>query len=129
MSGQAVYGVKCGAQNYLRANYERVKHIPEPGQEYRRAELHEDLEPLVDKLVSYGVMYAVDRRGPANRTPVVIYQTDERAYRVIDDYHKGGIIMPCGHRGMKNRGDYFTCGFEECDEHFTRAEAEEAIEG
>ena len=128
MSGQAVYGIDSGAQSYMRAHYERTKHLPAPNERYRRAELHEDLQPLVDRLVQYGAIHIADRKNAPGKTPVSIYKTDERAYRVVDDYHKGDIIMPCGHRGFKNRGDHYECSFEECEEHFTRAEVEEAID-
>jgi len=31
-------------------------------------------------------------------------------------------FCPCGHGGIVNRGDYYVCGFDGCDERFAREE-------
>ena len=33
-------------------------------------------------------------------------------------------ICPCGHSGIRNHGEFYTCAYDDCDEQFSRAEVE-----
>ena len=119
--------IPSSVQHYLRSHYERTKHLPAPNESYSQLDLHPHLQRITQQLIEYNVLQKIEMeelRG-SNRW---IYETHPRAYSIVEQYEPGGPVMPCGHRGFKNRGDHYECSFEECEEHFTRAEVEEAID-
>lgn len=43
---------------------------------------------------------------------------------VVDTLAERDTICPCGHSGLRNRGDHYRCSFECCDREFSRDQLE-----
>lgn len=117
---------QTGTPEIVKAHADQLSVVPD-GWIHPREDLDEDVHDTVFALLQR----LADRRAVKIRTvndnPNSEYQR-HREYRVTDRTRElvdnvlenRDAMMPCGHSGLNNRGDYFECSFELCDKEFQR---------
>lgn len=64
-------------------------------------------------------------RGENDSKTRSVYRFTEWADQKLQSFLENrDTTCPCGHSGILNRGDYYECGFEPCDQEFAREELE-----
>lgn len=116
------------AARRLRTNLDYIRELPEPPATFVAADIGYDDRETRKKLLAEGVLKIVGRSGQ-KEGPTEYRQNEYRvarwaADRIAEMVDGRDSFCPCGHGGFCNRGDYFVCGFEGCDERFERSELE-----
>lgn len=66
------------------------------------------------------------------KKPKTLYRewrlTDAARYE-LEAIARQATVAPCGHRGIVNLGNEYTCSFDGCDERFDRETAERIVGG
>jgi hypothetical protein len=106
-----------------------LAELPAPPTNFYAADVPDACMGTFQALVQDGVIEKVERE---------TYPDADSArwrwrFRVSDRLHELAVEFreteqtpcPCGHRGIRNRGDYYECRFEPCDREFDRAEIDE----
>lgn len=111
-----------GNKTILQGKIDRVKHLPEPDQEFQQSDLHERLQPIFDKLVEARIIEHVedvDLSGPDGGKVVGIWSVREAHYEYVQDLlddrdDTSPPALPCGDHGFVNVGDAIACKFDDC---------------
>jgi hypothetical protein len=114
------------AARRLRTNLDYIHELPDPPATFVAADIEYNDRETRKKLLAEGVLEVVSRSRQKegsteyrqNEYRVVRWAAD----RVAEMVGNRDTFCPCGHGGFCNRGEYFVCGFEGCDERFERDE-------
>jgi len=111
-------GLMRGADEYIRGNVSVLRNLPRPDEEWRFAEVDDLGRGRLQKLWHLGIVEKVRR--PVDED-VYVWQTDTRAWKLIEEYADREEPLLCDHPGIRNLGDgLYTCGRDECDHKYTR---------
>jgi hypothetical protein len=92
-----------------------------PDGEFLIRDLHDDFP--VNCMQSIG---AIEITGQSGSTRRHTWQLSQAARGVIERYGDDrNTLCPCGHGGLVNHGEYYTCGFELCDRRFAREDIQQ----
>ncbi|WP_336035835.1 hypothetical protein [Halobacterium yunchengense] len=109
--------VPNGARSVLRANPDATARLPSPADEFRRADLPDEVARVFRRFREHGVVERAGRAADGAHT----YRTDPGAYEVAREVRTDRDTLPCGHGGMRNlRGDAYSCGDPDCDARYDR---------
>ena len=122
--------ISKGDREYIRSNKDMLKELPEPSETFVRKELSDHYQTNFLESVHRNIVIEVDetkleshvKDGRIRNYRVKVWQTNARAYELIQDYlDKGNPYLPCGHSGINNLGDdEFACNYEACDKVYPR---------
>lgn len=103
-----------------------VEGFPEPPGTFRLRELPEWALPVFRRLNTRDLVVATaTREDPAIQSQYTVWQVDDHAWAYAKEIREGRTALcPCGHAGIANHGDRYTCGFVGCDTVFTRSDLE-----
>jgi len=113
--------------NIVKANLDRLKHLPKPDGEHRYNAFHPRLQSMFKILRRNGLIHEVGTEALKNGETAALWATDDDTYelthRLLDgrDRH-APPALPCGDYGFTNDGDQLVCPFDDCDGAWSKAE-------
>lgn len=127
MSSKSKTGLTSQIYEFTRSYADHIVAMPDG--KFTRRDLDDSLRQLIDGLIENDVLVRAGRETVEDRRGSHLlykYRVRERARDVAENIVQNrNAICPCGHGGVSNHGDYYTCAFEACDRHYGRDELEE----
>jgi len=116
------------ATRKIRINADLLSVLPDPPETFYAADVPGDNRGTIESLYRVGAVekvgwdsYDEDDRWNDRRE----YRLRRWANEVVEEtIENRDAVCPCGHGGMRNRGDYYECAYEPCDQEFDRDELE-----
>lgn len=117
---------QAGTPEIVKAHADQLSVVPD-GWIYPREDLDEEVHEAVFTLLKRLAGRRAVKTRTVNENPNSKYER-HREYRVTQRTRElvenvlenRDALMPCGHSGMHNHGDYFECSFDLCDREFQR---------
>lgn len=114
--------------SWLQANPQAAHNLPDPDERWTVREMESMAERTHAKLRNHaGVEKVGEERCDAGNGFVNVWQVSEAVAAFIDESVVEPSLTPCGHTGVVNLGDEYTCQTETCDERFGRETALEVL--
>lgn len=103
---------------FIESHARRLKEqLPKPQTKWQKKDLDVDLSWSLEFLDQCGIIRQKDVQNGAT-----VWKTNTRSYKRISEcVSKTAYPLPC-HSGIKNLGDTFTCGKEDCTNKYERHE-------
>lgn len=115
---------------WLSAHPQLAHALPDPDETWKRSECDAIDQSAHAILREYGGVRKVgETRCEAGNGIVAIWQTTEAVAAFIEHNVTEPSLTPCGHTGVVNLGDAYTCQTDSCDERFGREAALEVLRG
>lgn len=111
------------AYQYLRSHCDTfLETYPEPPQEFEANDV--DIEgPELRRLQRHNIIIQTQDKGwYQNRR----YQVHPDAWDTAQTVYDQRPTLDCGHTGLRNLGDEYTCSNDECSQTYHRSQVEEA---
>lgn len=115
--GYDACGLMQGARDYIRGHIADVEALPPPSERWQAQDVPKPTQRCLQRLCALGAIERVTRDATGRN----VYETDERAWALIEEYASAERPLLCNHGGLRNLGDgLYTCGYEECEHRYTR---------
>lgn len=134
MSSDAGYSITEAGYGPLRQHADAWSQLPAPPETFLWQDVPEGFRDTfralsrtaaVDKVERVTRSEAIDGVGPGDTKRIYRYRWQKRAWETITQQIETQYSpCPCGHAGVQNHGDHYTCSFEGCEQQFDRDELE-----
>lgn len=118
------HGLDRSMTSALKSHPDAALTLPHPSETWRFEDIDDLSHTAFSVFVRRGVVQVVDRR----RDGRYRWRTARRAYEWAREHCQPGDRLPCGHRGIRNLGESYTCMNEACDREFSRAVVAEVLD-
>lgn len=108
-----------------------VEELPR-GDSFRMSEILETFDDAdakeaardrISALAQQNVLESVDKVWGTSQQMINVWQVVDECYERAAHLADGrSALLPCGHAGMSNDGDHYSCAYQFCDQEFSRSE-------
>lgn len=132
MSTQSVNTLSLPKKNLIRKNADFiVDKLPDPSTEWQWNEITEERNETHHILRRLSETNLIDDVGvtwtqyDSGSKPIQWWVVEERAYELAKQtVENRDAILPCGHSGISNNGDTYSCCYHDCDRAFDRVDGD-----